>query len=75
VTGESAGIAGEELGYGNDAPIMLDDDRDASASRITGKRKFGSGEKEKKSLFFTAYNNALSTLKVALAARMKMFQL
>jgi hypothetical protein len=58
MTGESAGIAGEEIGDGNDAPIMLDDDRDASASRITGKRKFGSGEKENQSPFFTAYNNA-----------------
>lgn len=62
VTGESAGIAGEDTGDGKDAPILLDDEHDASASRITGKRKYGSGEKEKESPFFTAYNNALSTL-------------
>jgi hypothetical protein len=62
VTRESASIAGEETGDGKDAPILLDDDRDASTSRITGKHKFGSREKEKKSPFFTAYNNALSTL-------------
>jgi hypothetical protein len=36
VTGESASIAGEDTGVGKEAPILLDDEHDASASRITG---------------------------------------
>jgi hypothetical protein len=58
VTGESSAIAGQETG--ESAPILVDDDRDGS--KITGKRKFGAGEKEKESPFFTVYNKALNTL-------------
>jgi hypothetical protein len=60
ITGESATIAGEDRGDGKNAPILLDDDR--GTPKVTGKRKYGAGEKEKESPFFTAYNNALSTL-------------
>uniref|UniRef100_A0ACD5Z9G9 Uncharacterized protein n=1 Tax=Avena sativa TaxID=4498 RepID=A0ACD5Z9G9_AVESA len=57
VTGESAGIAGEEEETGNEAPIMLDDDTCGQASsKKTGKRKHV--EKD----FFSAYNNALNTI-------------
>jgi hypothetical protein len=55
VTGESAGIAGEEIGDGKDAPIMLDDYHDASASRIKRETQVWFRREGKGKPFFTYY--------------------